>query len=255
MILISANAGNTVGSDTTSVVFSALFFYLSRYPEVYAKLVAEVRNNFPSISSIQAGSSLQSCSYLYACLNEAMRMSPPTSGSPWREVEQGGALVAGKYFPSGYDVGCCLYAVHHNESYFPDSFKFIPERWIEGERIASPEQRQSAVNALKPFSLGPRACAGRSLAMLELSLTTARILWSLDFRREPGLVGSLGEGKVGAPLGRDRIKEYQLISHITSSGKGPRLQFRRRKFETPSCTKESSNLPLHKHTSSPEPAL
>ena len=236
--MLSANAGNTVGSDTTSVVFSALFFYLSQYPEVYAKIVAEVRNKFPDMSSIQAGSSLQSCDYLYACLNEAMRMSPPTSGSPWREVEQGGASVAGEYFPSGYDVGCCLYAVHHNESYFPDSFKFIPERWIESERVVSLEQRQSAVNALKPFSLGPRACAGRSLAMLELSLTTARILWSLDFRREPGAAGSLGEGKLGAPPGRHRIKEYQLISHITSSGKGPRLQFRRRMSQTSSCTKK-----------------
>ena len=165
-------------------------------------------------------------------------MSPPTSGSPWREVEQGGALVAGKYIPSGYDVGCCLYAVHHNESYFPDSFKFIPERWIESEPTVSPEQRRLAADALKPFSLGPRACAGRSLAMLEMSLTTAKILWALDIRRAKGPLGSMGEGKVGAPMGRHRVNEYQLISHITSAGKGPRLQFRPRKIELPSSTKE-----------------
>lgn len=228
----------TIGSDTTSVVLSALFFYLSRYPEAYTKIVTEVRNTFPSPSSIQSGSSLESCEYLHACLSEAMRMSPPTSGSPWREFEQGGALVAGKHFPSGYDVGCCLYAVHHNEAYFPDSFRFIPERWIESELAVSPEQRQLAVGALKPFSLGPRACAGRSLAILELSLTTTKILWALDFRRAKGSSGSLGEGKVGAPLGRHRINEYQLISHITSSGKGPRLQFRKRRCEIPSSAKE-----------------
>lgn len=228
----------SIGSDTTSVVFSALFFYLSRYPQVYAKVVAEVRNKFPDRSSIQAGSSLESCVYLHACLSEAMRMSPPTSGSPWREVEQGGALVAGKYFPCGYDVGCCLYAVHHNESYFPDSFRFMPERWIESELTISPEQRQLAVDALKPFSLGPRACAGRSLAMLELSLTTAKILWALDFRRAKGPSGNLGEGKAGGPIGRHRIDEYQLISHITSSGKGPRLQFRHRNFDAPSSEKK-----------------
>ena len=160
-----------------------------------------------------------------------MRMSPPTSGSPWREVEQGGALVAGEYFPCGYDVGCCLYAVHHNEAYFPDSFRFMPERWIESDLTISPEQRQLATGALKPFSLGPRACAGKSLAILELSLTTAKVLWALDFRRAKGPFGSLGEGKPGAPVGRHRINEYQLISHITSSGKGLRLQFRQRKFE------------------------
>ena len=160
-----------------------------------------------------------------------MRMSPPTSGFPWREVEQGGALVAGEYFPCGYDVGCCLYAVHHNEAYFPDSFRFMPERWIESDPTISSEQRQLAAGALKPFSLGPRACAGRSLAILELSLTTEKILWALDFRRAKGPSGCLGEGKPGAPVGSHRINEYQLISHITSSGKGPRLQFRQRKFE------------------------
>lgn len=220
-----------IGSDTTSVVFSALFFYLSRYPEAYTKVIAEIRRTFPSRSSIQAGSTLESCNYLHACLNETMRMSPPTSGSPWREVERGGALVDGKYFPAGYDVGCCLYAVHHNEAYFPNSFEFIPERWLQNEFTVLPEQHQLATNACKPFSIGPRACAGRSLAVLELSLTTAKILWGLDFRRAEGYLGSLGEGKAGAPIGRHRTNEYQLISHITSSGIGPRLQFRQRKLE------------------------
>ena len=162
-----------VHSDTTSVVLSALFFYLSHYPDVYAKIVAETRKTFPTRSSIRAGSSLESCEHLHACLNEAMRMSPPFSGSPSREVEQDRALVAGEYFPSGYDVGCCLYAVHHIEAYFPDSFRFMPERWTESELTVTPEQRLLAAGALKAFSIGPRACAGRWLAMLELSLRIA----------------------------------------------------------------------------------
>ena len=170
-----------VGSDTTSVVLSALIFYLSYYPDVHAKTVAETRKTFSTRSSIRAGSSLESCEYLHARLSEATGMSPPTSGSSWRGVEQGGVLVAGEYFPSSYDVGCCLYAMHHNEAYFPDSFRFMPERWIESELKVTTEQRQLAAGALKPFAIAPRACAGRSLAMLDLSLTTAKILWAPDF--------------------------------------------------------------------------
>ncbi|KAM0794855.1 cytochrome P450 [Usnea florida] len=172
-----------VHSDTTSVVLSALFFYLSHYPDVYAKIVAETRKAFPTRSSIREGSPLESCGYRYACLNEAMRVSTPTSRSPSRKVEQGRALVAGEYFPSGSDVGCCVYAVHQKKPFFPDFFRFMPEGWIESELTVTPEQCQLAAGALKPFLIGPRACAGRWLAMLELSLTTAQILWTVDFRR------------------------------------------------------------------------
>ena len=108
----------------------------------------------------------------------------------------------------------------------------MPERWIESELTVTPKQRQLAAGALKSFSIGSGACAGRSLPMPELSLTTAKILWVLDSRRAKGPSGNLGEGRPGAPTGRHRIKEYQLISHITSSGKGPGLQFHHRKFET-----------------------
>ena len=225
---ILANVVFCTGSDTTSVVFSALFFYLSRYPEAYAKLVDEVRGTFTSAQSIRSGSELQSCVYLRACINEAMRMSPPTSGAPWREVQDGGVLVDGELFPSGCDVGCCLYALHHNEAYFPDSFTFAPERWITGESFVSKDQRERAANAVKPFSLGPRGCAGKSLALLELSLTTAKVLWAMDFRRAAGPQGDLGQGALGSSEGRHRPKEYQLFTHITSSGHGPVLQYRRR---------------------------
>lgn len=157
-----------------------------------------------------------------------MRMSPPTSGSPWREVERGGAVIAGQYIPNGFDVGCCLYAVHHNEDLFPDSYAFSPERWLPGESDSSHERRELAAKAFKPFSLGPRSCAGRSMALLELSLTMAKLLWSLDFRRAEDEGGELGEGKPGSTNGRHRLNEYQLTTHITSSGTGPRVQFRAR---------------------------
>ena len=155
-----------------------------------------------------------------------MRMSPPTSGSPWREIERGGAVIAGEYIPCGLDVGCCLYAVHHNEDLFPDSYIFSPERWLPGESH-SLHERELAAKAFKPFSLGPRSCAGRSMALLELSLTTAKLLYLLDFRRAEDS-GELGEGKPGLTNGRHRLNEYQLTTHITSSGIGPRVQFRAR---------------------------
>ena len=224
----SSSLTTSKGSDTTSIVLSSLSFYLSRFPDKYNRLVQEIRRKFPSKESIRAGPALQSCTYLHACIDEAMRMSPPTPGSPWREVERGGAVIAGEYVPHGYDVGCCIYAVHHNEAYFPDSFTFSPERWLPDEPIYSQGHSKLAAKAFKPFSIGPRSCAGRAMAMLELNLTMAKLLWSLDFRRAEDGSGDLGGGKPGSTNGRHRVNEYQLRTHITSSGIGPRLQFRPR---------------------------
>jgi cytochrome P450 len=49
------------GSDTTSTVLSALFFYLSRNRNVQNRLAQEISKTFASYDSIRAGSELQSC--------------------------------------------------------------------------------------------------------------------------------------------------------------------------------------------------
>jgi cytochrome P450 len=84
---------------------SALFFYLIRHSEIYVKLALEIRKTFADLEEIRSGEKLQSCSYLSACIAEALRMSPPVPGIPWREVEDGGIQVDTDYVPAGYTVG------------------------------------------------------------------------------------------------------------------------------------------------------
>ena len=157
-----------------------------------------------------------------------MRMSPPITGTLWREVCAGGIVLDEEYIPEGYDVGVSLYAVHHNEALFPDSYTFKPERWIPGE-CGSPEALERARHAFNPFSLGARACAGRNMAYMELSDTLARTVWYLDFRRAEGSMGSIGAGVQGARNGRDKVREFQMQEYLTVHHEGPFLQFRARK--------------------------
>ena len=156
-----------------------------------------------------------------------MRMSPPISGTLWREVLSGGLSLDGALVPEGIDVGVNPYAVHHNESLFPDSYTFRPERWL-----VSPSNPKENVDALRhafsPFSLGSRGCAGKNMAYMELSNSLARTIWYCDFRRAPGGLGGVSAGMKGAREGQHREGEFQLEEHITCQHEGPYLQFKAR---------------------------
>ena len=221
---------SALGSDTTSTVLAASLFYLSRYVLAYQKVTQEVRSTFSTVADIRTRPLLNKCIYLRACIDESMRMAPPVSSSPFREVEDGGITVDGYYLPSGCDVGTGIYAIHHNSAYYPDPFVFEPERWLvrEGDRGRNKEEVDRAHSAFTPFSKGPRSCIGKGLAVIELMSILATLLFVFDFKVADGEEGKLGAGIDGATGGRDRVGEYQLYDHVTAAKEGPVLQFRRR---------------------------
>ncbi|KAL9619806.1 MAG: hypothetical protein Q9160_005642 [Pyrenula sp. 1 TL-2023] len=214
------------GSDSVSTMMSATLFYLSRYPHCYEKLVSIIRSSFSSADDITKDN-LSSCQYLRACMDETMRMTPTIATTLWREVLDPGITLDGSYIPPGIVVGCSLYTTHHNESAFPDSFTYDPDRWIESKY--NPTSRIEAQReAFRPFLFGSRECVAKSMALAELSVTIARTLWHFDFRRPSGPLDAVGAGSVKGPKGRHRIKEFQMQEHITAKTEGPYLEFRRR---------------------------
>ncbi|KAI1351017.1 cytochrome P450 [Xylaria sp. FL0043] len=218
----------SAGSDTISTCLSALFFYLSRNADCYQKLTAEIRSKFSSSDSIVGDRRLSDCTYLRACIDEALRMSPPIAGTLWREQiaerdrEAAPLVIDGHVIPRGTHIGVNTYALHHNEAYFPDPFTFKPERFLE-------QGAEEARKAFTPFSLGPRSCMGRSMAYLELSLIVAKVLWHLDFTRAPDEAGRLGESTYWKLRGwRERTDEYQTYDIFGAIHQGPCLIFKPR---------------------------
>ncbi|KAJ5822466.1 benzoate 4-monooxygenase cytochrome P450 [Penicillium robsamsonii] len=193
------------GSDTTATTLAATMFYLSQNAEVYHRVAREVRQCFNSENEIHGGSQLNSCRLLRACIDEALRMSPPAGSALWREVEAGGTTVDGCFVPEGYDVGVGIYAAHNNPTIYPQPFRFDPDRWLVDDTC-------DVRSAFMPFSLGTRSCIGKGLAQLEALLTLAHIIWQYDFRAVPG-------GEVQ--------QEYKLKDHVTGAKTGPILQYRR----------------------------
>ncbi len=65
---------------------------------------------------------------------------------------------------------------------FANPLEFKPERWLDtsdsvdriGPNGMTPDE------SLRPFSLGPRNCIGKLLALAEARLVIAKLLWNFD---------------------------------------------------------------------------
>lgn len=231
-ILLTINPWVT-GGDTTATALSGLFFYLSRNLEVYKKLAREIRTTFTSGTDIQGGPTLSGCRYLRACIDETLRVSPPVTGTLWRELAHEEEAIPnappftvdGHVIPPGTQVGVNIYSLHHNSNYFPDPFAFKPERWLETDE----DVLRRMHSAFCPFSLGARGCAGKAMAYLEMSLVVAKTLWYFDFETADGKVGATGGGNPKyRGIGRGRPGEFQLYDIFSSTHDGPVLAFRKR---------------------------
>jgi cytochrome P450 len=79
-----AEANNLIvaGSDTSALTLAATFFSLTHNERFLEKVMREVREVFKGqdVESVKPGAALNSCKYLRACLDEAMRMSPSVPG-------------------------------------------------------------------------------------------------------------------------------------------------------------------------------
>lgn len=221
------------GGDTVATALAAPFFYLSRNRECYQRLADEIRNAFSDGRDIKAGPQLAGCRYLRACVDEALRMSPPVGATLWRQqvaADEKPLIIDGHFIPRGTIFGVNVYALSHNASIFPEPFQYRPERWLPPPHAAGPGLDKKAVemarnmsDAFAAFSIGPRNCVGKSLGYLEVSIVLAKTLWYFDFEPAPGQLGSIGEGS-------DRGRPWEFCTHdgFNSIHDGPYLVFHER---------------------------
>lgn len=224
------------GSETTSTALAATLHYLSEHPPALERAVAEVCNVFPTVEDVSAGKELSSCVYLRACIDEALRLSPPTPGLLPRQVLPGGAAIAGHLLPAGIEVGCSSYAIHRLPSVYPAPMEYLPERWLSEPSaplgsIQHPERVAAARTAFSAFSHGPRSCVGKGLAYMEITVILARLLVGWDIRRAQGAEEMLEKGRWD--LGRRIVGgvefcpiEYPTTDRFISGKFGPVLQVR-----------------------------
>lgn len=163
-----------------------------------------------------------------------MRISPPISGTLWREIPVGDEgsdeplVVDGHLVPAGIWVGVNMYALHHNEEYFPEPFAFKPERWLpEAMEKGTDADNRTLRQAFSPFGVGSRSCVGKAMAYMEASLVLARVIWYFNFERpQSARLDSIGGGMSGGSTGRKRVDEFQIYDQFIADHDGPCLMFK-----------------------------
>lgn len=217
------------GTDTTSLILSAAFFYLAKIPDMQTTLADEIRSTFTNFNEIRSGSKLSSCSRLTAFLKEVLRMTPPLSAEPSREVSRGGTSIDGHYFPDGSRLSTGMYCLSYSEDIYDEPFEFRPERWVVGRAKVARSSHESVVRAESAacaFSAGPRSCVGKSLAWLELRIVIAKTLWVFKVTEDSS--NPAGGGKVGKRSWRGRNEQYQTYDIFVSQRVGPVINLQRR---------------------------
>jgi cytochrome P450 len=138
------------GIDTTGDALCFLMYQLSSLESQYVqeKLFQELKE--------YEGNGFEGLKYLDAVVKEGLRCFPPIPMSQPRYVPAGGRTIDGFFIPGETIVSCQAYSVHRlNEDVFLNGDKFLPERWLEKEKVLG-------MNRLFfSFGAGGRGCTGQ----------------------------------------------------------------------------------------------
>ena len=162
------------GTITTSWVLEVTMFWLLSQPETLRKLKDELKEAFPNLNMVGTIPLpvLEKLPYLNAVMKEGFRLTYGVSCRLAR-IDPDNPMIfktGEKQYtiPAGTPVGMTTVQIHHDESIFPDSKKFSPERWLDGKNKAIDKY-------LVSFNAGSRQCLGINLAHVELRLAMGAI--------------------------------------------------------------------------------
>jgi cytochrome P450 len=158
------------GHETTANALSWTFHLLSRHPDVYARLRAEVdgalEGRTPTFEDVPR------LPYAMRVIKEAMRLYPPAyiiGRQATRDVDIGPYRL-----PKKMTAFINIYGMHRRAKYFPDPEKFDPDRF-------QPEREKQMKMSYVPFGGGPRVCIGNQFALLEGQLVLATLAQRVTF--------------------------------------------------------------------------
>lgn len=169
------------GQDTTSSALAWTVHHLCGRLEARIRLRAEVDAVLGKARVPERVEQLERLGYAAAAVNESLRLTPVV---PLLYLEANEDTTLGDVaVPRGTPV-ILLTRASARQGRFADDQTYRPERWLDvAAGVHGPAASAHDPKAHIPFGGGPRACPGRSLALLEARVALATLYRSFDVER------------------------------------------------------------------------
>jgi cytochrome P450 len=163
------------GADTTAIALTQLLEPLLRHPEHLDILQQELDSVLDGDEVVAPYDKVKDLPFLQACLNEGLRLIPPTSAGLPRRTPPEGARILDQWIPGDTSVSMTIYATHRDPSIVPNPEEFQPNRWLD------PESRKRMEPYFISFTTGARGCIGRNISYLEQAVVVASLIHRYEF--------------------------------------------------------------------------
>jgi cytochrome P450 len=162
------------GNETTATGLTWTAHLLAEHPELQEQIRREVDEVLGGAAPTPE--TLPRLPQATMAFKEAMRLYPPAYMVPreaGEDVEIGGYPIS-----RGSTVHIVPYVTQRDPRWFDEPDAFRPERFAKEDAIHR--------GAYLPFGMGPRACVGRAMAMMEGPVALAVLLQRYRLRPAPG---------------------------------------------------------------------
>lgn len=158
------------GLDTVANTVAAATYGILKTPGVLEKVQAEADALYDKDTVTEMD--IRGLDYIQGCLKEAMRLWPIAVAQ--MRTTNHDLEFEGHVIPKDEMIFIGTSVPHFMEEYFPDPFKFDPDRFNDERR----EHMKPGVYA--PFGRGPHSCLGQNLAEVLMGVIMARVFHRLD---------------------------------------------------------------------------
>ncbi|CAH1118517.1 unnamed protein product [Phaedon cochleariae] len=164
------------GTETTASTFCCLCVMLGMHQEIQQKVYEEAMDVLGSDRAVES-KDMSKFNYTERVIKETLRLFP-IAAILGRTLEEDIDLGDGITLPAGSSAGFGTVHIHRDPKYWPNPFKFDPDRFLPEEV----SKRHPCTYI--PFSYGPRNCIGWRYALSNLKTIIATVIRRYRFHTE-----------------------------------------------------------------------